>query len=144
LGIDISKGKFHVALQVQGKAENKALHNGGMMQCQHCQSNNTVKNGRRKGVQSYLCRTCGRQFRETHAQQGYSIEVKDHCLKLYLNGLGFRAIERVTGVNHNTVILWVKQANQALPDEHYEIPETAQIDELQTFVGSKKSKSGCG
>jgi hypothetical protein len=42
------------------------------------------------------------------------------------------------------VINWVKQANQALPDEDYEIPETAQVDELQTFVGSKKSKSGLG
>ncbi len=58
--------------------------------------------------------------------------------------MGFRAIERVTGVNHNTIILWVKQADQALTDENYEIPETAQVDELQTFVGSKKSKSGCG
>ncbi len=32
-----------------------------------------------QGVQSYLCRTCSRQFRETHAQQGYSAEGKDHC-----------------------------------------------------------------
>jgi len=65
-------------------------------------------------------------------------------LKLYLNGMGFRAIERVTGVCHNTVLNWVKQADQALPDEDDEIPETAQVDELQTFVSSKKSKSGFG
>lgn len=115
-----------------------------MMQCPQCQSNRTVRNGRRKGIQSYLCRNCGRQFREAHRQQGYSSKVKEHCLKLYVNGMGFRAIERVTGVNHNTVINWVKLANQALPDENYEIPETAQVDELQTFVGSKKSKSGLG
>jgi transposase-like protein len=115
-----------------------------MMPCPHCQSKQTVKNGHRKGTQSYLCHNCGRQFRETHRQQGYCADVKEHCLKLYLNGLGFRAIKRVTGVNHNTVINWVKQADQALPDEDYEIPETAQVDELQTFVGSKKSKSGFG
>ncbi|MEP0983238.1 IS1 family transposase, partial [Leptolyngbya sp. AS-A5] len=30
------------------------------MQCSHCQSNDTVKNGRRNGIQSYLCRSCGR------------------------------------------------------------------------------------
>jgi transposase-like protein len=115
-----------------------------MMQCPHCQSNRTVKNGRRKGVQSYLCRSCGHQFRETHIQQGYSSDVKEHCLKLYVNGMGFRAIERVTGVNHNSVINWVKQAEQSLPEESYEIPESAQVDELQTFVGSKKSKFGFG
>jgi hypothetical protein len=27
-----------------------------------------------------------------------------------LNGMGFRAIERVTGVNHNSVLSWVRQA----------------------------------
>jgi hypothetical protein len=55
-----------------------------------------------------------------------------------LNGMGFRGIERVTGINHNSVINWVRQAEAALPEENYEIPETAQIDELQTFVGDKK------
>jgi transposase-like protein len=55
-----------------------------------------------------------------------------------LNGMGFRGIERVTGINHNSVINWVPQAEAALPEENYEIPETAQIDELQTFVASKK------
>jgi transposase-like protein len=115
-----------------------------MMQCLHCQSNQTVKNGRRKGVQNYLCRSCGRQFRETHTPQGYSPDVKEHCLTLYLNGMGFRAIERVSGVCHNTVINWVKQADQTLPEEDYEIPQSAQVDELQTFVGSKKSKPGFG
>jgi hypothetical protein len=42
-----------------------------------------------------------------------------------------------TGVNHNTIINWVKQAAIPLPDalEREEIPEIAQVDELQTFVG---------
>jgi hypothetical protein len=31
-----------------------------------------------------------------------------------------------------------------IADENYLIPETAQIDELQTFVGSKKTRSGDG
>ena len=55
-----------------------------------------------------------------------------------LNGMGFRAIERVTGINHNSVINWVRQAAAVIPDENYEIPETAQLDELETFVGQKK------
>jgi methyl coenzyme M reductase gamma subunit len=84
------------------------------------------------------------KFGKLNNQLGYPSVVKEHCLKLYLNGMGFRAIERVTGVNHNTVINWVKQATQVLPDEDYEIPEPSQVDELQTFVGSKKSNSGFG
>ncbi len=59
---------------------------------------------------------------------------------MYVNGNGFRAIERLTGVNHNTVINWVKKAAIPLADapDCSEIPEIAQIDELQTFVGKKK------
>jgi transposase-like protein len=44
--------------------------------------------------------------------------------------MGFRGIERSTGICHNTVINWVKQAAFQIPEENYEIPETAQIDEL--------------
>lgn len=65
---------------------------------------------------------------------------------MYLNGMGFRGIERVTGVNHNTIINWVKQAGKAFPDAPAaaEIPEVTQVDELQTFVGSKKTSYGYG
>lgn len=44
----------------------------------------------------------------------------------------------MTGINHNSVINWVRQAAAAIPEENYEIPETAQLDELETFVGQKK------
>lgn len=114
------------------------------MDCPHCQSHKVVKNEHRQGKQSYLCRDCGRQFWENPEPQGYRAEVKDLCLKMLLNGMGFRGIERVTGICHNSIINWVRQAEAALPDENYEIPETAQIAELQTFVASKKTSSGSG
>jgi hypothetical protein len=64
-------------------------------------------------------------------------------LHLYLEGNGFRRIERLTGVSHNTVINWVKLAGLSLPQQpdYDEIPEVAQIDELQTFVGNKKKQN---
>jgi transposase-like protein len=34
---------------------------------------------------------------------------------MYVNRNGFRAIERITGVNYNTIINWVKQAGLSLP-----------------------------
>lgn len=58
---------------------------------------------------------------------------------MYLNGNGFRAIERITNVNHNTVIRWVKEVGQRIPDDNNDsIPLVAQLDELQTFIGKKK------
>jgi len=63
-----------------------------------------------------------------------------------VNGMGFRAIERVSKVPHTTVIPWVNQVGNLLPDAPVEsvMPETTQVDELQTFVGAQKTKSGCG
>lgn len=50
------------------------------------------------------------------------------CLKMSVNGTGFRAIERVKGVHQTTVIYWLKQVGE--------------LDELETFVAQKKA--GCG
>jgi hypothetical protein len=60
--------------------------------------------------------------------------------------MGFRDIERVTGVHPTTVIYWVKQVGEHLPDAYdpEAIPQVGELDELETFVGSKKTKSGCG
>lgn len=116
------------------------------MECLKCNSNHVTKNGHRHGKQNYHCQSCGRQFIESYSGKGYSEEVKQHCLTLYVNGMGFRGIERSTGVNHNTVIGWVKKVGKLLPNAPIDndIPELAQIDELQTFVGSKKTSSGSG
>jgi hypothetical protein len=60
--------------------------------------------------------------------------------------MGFRGIERLKGVHHTTVINWVKSVGELLPVAYdpETIPEVGELDELETFVGSKKTKSGCG
>ena len=57
-----------------------------------------------------------------------------------------RGIEWVKGVHHTTVINWVKQMGESLPDVYDpEVPpEVGELDELETFVRSKKTKFGCG
>lgn len=48
-----------------------------------------------------------------------------------VNGTGFRAIERVKGVHHTTVIDWVEQVGQRLPDTYAPetTPEVGELDE---------------
>jgi hypothetical protein len=46
--------------------------------------------------------------------------VKRQCLTLYVNGLGFRAIERCTGVSHN--IQGATSAPKALCGKGFELP----------------------
>ena len=55
-----------------------------------------------------------------------------------------RGIERVTGVHHTTVITWVRQVGKLLPDAYdpETPPQVGELDELETFVRSKKQNLG--
>jgi hypothetical protein len=60
--------------------------------------------------------------------------------------MGFRGIERSKGVHHTTIINWVKSVGKLLPAAYdpETIPEVGELDEVETFVSSKKTKSGFG
>ncbi|BAZ21943.1 insertion element protein [Kalymmatonema gypsitolerans NIES-4073] len=64
---------------------------------------------------------------------------------MYVNGTGLRAIEPQMEVSHNIIIHWIRKAAKLLRDtpEYSEIPEVAQVYDLETFV-RKKLLSGCG
>ena len=86
------------------------------MKCPKCNSEKATKNGRRRGNQCYKCLNCGRQFVESPIERSYPPEVRQLCLKMYLNGMGLRGIERVTEIHHTTVMNWIKEAGIKLPD----------------------------
>ena len=112
------------------------------MKCPKCNSTSYRKNGYRRGKQCYQCRSCGRQFVESPIPKSYPLEVKKLCLKMYLNGMGLRGIERITEIHHTTIMNWIEESGMELPDtpEEDEVPQITEIDELQTFVGKKKNK----
>lgn len=114
------------------------------MKCPKCNSTRTRKNGHRRGKQCYQCRACGRQFVEEPKIQPYPPQVKELCLKMYLNGMGLRQIERVTEIHHTTIINWIRQTGIRikLPNSQKEkkISERKEIDELHAFLGRKINK----
>jgi insertion element IS1 protein InsB len=102
------------------------------MICPECQFSNLKKNAHKRGKQNYLCKNCRRPFIDSYFLLCYPDYVKKYCLHLYLEGNGFRRIERLTGVSHNTVINCVYFAGLSLSQQpdYDEIPSVAQIDEL--------------
>lgn len=63
------------------------------------------KNAHRRGKQNHRCLDYGRQFiANLITERGYSDDTRRLCLRMYVNGMGFRGIARVTGIHHIAVI----------------------------------------
>ncbi len=115
-----------------------------MKRCPSCQSTTRqVKNGHHpSGSQRYLCRPCGRRYTPEPTPQGYDEETRRHAVRLYVDGMNLRRVARHLGVVHQTVANWVSAHVAALPvgTPQPDGPvETAELDELYTYVGHKKT-----
>jgi transposase-like protein len=115
-----------------------------MQTCPYCQSTvRQVKKGRTpSGSQRYRCRACGRTDTPAPVPQGYDAPTRQQALRLYADGINLRRIGRTLGVVHQTVANWVAAHADALPDQPPQPAdpvETAELDELYTFVGDKKT-----
>jgi transposase-like protein len=64
------------------------------------------------------------------------------AVRMYVEGNSYNAIGRILKVNPQSVVNWVKQYTAKLPAAPVpNRPGTAELDELYTYVGRKKTKS---
>ena len=95
------------------------------MKCPNCKTaKRQVKNGLNpSGSQKYRCHEC---------KTVYTPEPKPN---------GYNAIARILKVNPQSVVNWVKAYTAKLPAAPMpKKPRTAELDELYTFIGKKKTK----
>jgi transposase-like protein len=115
-----------------------------MIQCPHCSSSERQTKSRhtRTGSQRYRCKECQRIYTPEPKPLGYPEETRREAVRLYLEGTNFRRIGRVLGVNHQSVVNWVNAYHASPPaaEQALAAPETLEMDELFTFIGSKKRK----
>ena len=115
-----------------------------MIRCPHCSSSEQqTKSGHtRTGSQRYNCKECQRIYTPEPKPLDYPEETKREAVRLYLEGVNFRRSGRVLGVNHQSVVNWVNSYHASLPAAAPPVaaPETLEMDELFTFVGSKKGQ----
>lgn len=109
--------------------------------CPRCQSSHMRKAGiSRHGHQRWRCKDCGRTF----GDKNYRLiepDTKAKALAMYAEGVSARAIERLLGVSHNSVLGWVRQevTQQALQPVPAQELQVVEMDEMWSFVGSKKA-----
>ena len=114
-----------------------------MENCPKCKSNNIRKDGIVKQKQRYLCKYCNYHF--TVENIGKPEKLKRDALILYLEGLGFRSIGRFLKVSHVAVFNWIKIFGTKLDElRSADEIEVVEIDEMHTYIGSKKTTAGYG
>ena len=116
------------------------------MKCPRCKSNDKVKNGIIKGVQRYRCKECEYNFTVEKRSGEYSNDIKRKALQLYLEGLGFRSIGRILSVSNVSVLNWIKEFGKEIKDLQSDgkTVEYAELDEMHSFIGNKKTTVGYG
>ena len=75
-------------------------------------------------------------------QQGYRKGIRTLAIRMYTDGLNFRQIGRHLKISHTTVMEWVKEHAEKLPEAP--VPSetyTVEMDELYTFIEEKKTGS---
>ena len=108
-----------------------------------CGRTEKVKNGFNRGKQRYKCKNCGCNY--TGTKNGYPDEVKQEAIRYYLEGIGFRRIERLLKVSHVSVINWVRKAAcQIRKDEKIKTPIKTDVIELDEMCINFKKHLASG
>ena len=119
------------------------------MNCKHCGSEETRKNGVSKGYQRYKCNHCGRTFSGT--PEKYDERTKRMAVWMNLNGIGIRKIALLLHTNHVNVLNWLKKAHQSMAQslsqtkaDYSEEVDIIEMDEIYTFVKKRGGNTRYG
>jgi uncharacterized protein YjcR len=75
------------------------------------------------------------------------VDRRMEAIKFYLEGVGFRGIERLTGISNVTVMRWVRALGEKIHEEKTISEQTVaimELDELWHFIAKKNKNVGCG
>jgi transposase-like protein len=114
------------------------------MNCPRCKTvKQQVKNGLNgSGSQKYKCPECGAVYTPKPKENGYPAEIRLLAIRMYVEGSSYGSIGRVLKVNPQSVANWVNQYTNKLPPAPMPSKvRKAELDELYTFIGEKKTKS---
>ena len=120
-----------------------------MERCKGCGSNELVKNGKtRHGKQRYKCKNCNCNYSDGDGRLKHGMEKRLKVIKMYLEGVGIRSIERLEGVSNPLIIYWVKHFSSLIRKELNRIPipetpdkiEILEIDELFTYYKKRPNE----
>lgn len=114
------------------------------MNCPKCNANwRQYKAGQNvSGSQRYRCGECNRVYTPVPKPHGYSEDTRLLAIRMYVEGSSYASIARILKVNAQSVANWVTAYTAKLPPAPMPAKvKKAELDELYTYVGAKKTKS---
>jgi insertion element IS1 protein InsB len=110
------------------------------MNCRNCKEK-CIKAGKQKGKQKFYCKQCNKYQQEVYSYKACISFFEDHIIKLIKEGCGMRSICKLLGISMNTLLRRVQIiANNIVKPQTFTQGMTYEVDELRTFVGSKKKE----
>ena len=95
-------------------------------------------------MQRYKCKGCKYHYTVFLKSTSKSSDVRKLALELHLEGLGFRQMGRILKINYVTVYYWIKKCGFISLPRTGTAVEVVELDELHTYVGSKRNDIGYG
>ncbi len=109
--------------------------------CAYCNSKQIVKNGTTKNKkQQFYCKCCKKRFIDYYSNKAYIKNVNNRIIILIKEGLGIRSIARVLQISTTTVIKRILSIANKIQPPMLSFNKTYEVDELNTFVGSKNKR----
>lgn len=93
------------------------------LKCKFCGSDRINKRGKQKynGKQRYLCRDCGKIWTDGKDNRlKYSNKKREKVIKMYLENVSIRSIERLEGVSEPLILKWIKKMGKEIKNKFNE------------------------
>lgn len=107
--------------------------------CPHCKGKELVKNGFTKNKkQQYYCKSCTKRFIDYYTYNAYQPNLNRQIVVLTKEGLGIRSTARVLQISATTLLKRILSIAGSIPRPVISKGKVYEVDELRTFIGSKK------
>lgn len=103
--------------------------------CPRCESTTYIRAGFAGGLQRYKCKSCG--FHYTLNNKGVAADLKRLAIHLYLEGMGYRAISRITGISDVAIAKWIKPMKSSLLPMRKKSIRVKELHKLEHFFLTK-------
>ena len=122
-------------------------NNNTIITCKFCGKSHYKKYGFLGNKQKYKCKECGKVFVIGDNREKYSYDKKLKVIRMYLEGVGIRSIERLEHISTPLILKWIKGVSKIIKNKliNTEVPdkleniEILEIDEI-TDIFKKKTK----